>query len=301
MISRSALYDLYSHTYLDVELQPRPQEDERDALINMLRRNTFTGKNMIITDRGYEGYNMFANFIETNGVDFVCRVKDRGGALAEVKKLPMQELDEDIIVVITTTQTKEDKLYNRRFIQTGSKKGKINSPRTHVGKWDFCTPYTIKVRAVRFMLDTGKYETILTSLPRDVFSIQDIKEIYHMRWGIETSFRKLKYFADLVNLHGKSDEFAAQEIYAALIIYNFCERIAGSVVISKCDKRFHCYQINFSMAFFLCRNYYKWQNIDGCKLVEDISRYIEPVRPGRKDKRKMRAKAFTGFIYRIAA
>ena len=41
------------------------------------------------------------------------------------------------------------------------------------------------------MLDTGEYETIATSLDPEVFPSDSIKQLYHMRWGIETSFREL--------------------------------------------------------------------------------------------------------------
>lgn len=298
----NALYDLQNRVYFDAELQPRPQENERAALINMLHRNKFDEKTIVIVDRGYESYNMLANFIETTGVDFVARVKNSGrGALAEIEKMPMKELDKDIAFGVTTTQTNDDKLHNRRFIQTGSKKGKINSPKTVVSRWDYSSPYTLKFRVVRFLLENGTYETIATSLPREKFSIADIKELYRMRWGIETSFRELKYFVGLIALHGKSEEFVAQEIFAALIMYNYCEYITGEVVINNSAKNTHIYQVNYSMAFFLCRNYFKKRQTNGDKLSEDIGRYVEPVRPGRKDKRKLRPKAFIGFLYRIAA
>ena len=45
------------------------------------------------------------------------------------------------------------------------------------------------------------------SLPSS-FTLADIKELYHLRWGIETSFRDLKYTLGLVDLHGRSDAFA---------------------------------------------------------------------------------------------
>ena len=298
----NALYDIQNRVYFDAELQPRPQENERAALIDMLNRNKFDKKTIVVVDRGYESYNMLATFIETNGIDFVARVKNRGGgAIAEIEKLPMVELDRDISFDVSTRQTKDDKLHNRRFIQTGSKKGKENSSKTIISRWDFYSPYTFKFRVVRFLLDNGEYETIATSLPREEFSAADIKEVYRMRWGIETSFRELKYFVGLISLHGKSDEFVAQEIFSSLIIYNYSEYITGEVVVKNSEKNIHTYQVNFSMAFFLCRNYLKKRQDDGERLNENIRRYVEPIRPGRKDKRKLRPKAFIGFLYRIAA
>ncbi len=53
-----------------------------------------------------------------------------------------------------------------------------------------------------------------------------IRELYHLRWGIESSFRDLKYTMGLVNLHGKSDCFVEQELYAAMTMFNFTSRIA---------------------------------------------------------------------------
>lgn len=46
-----------------------------------------------------------------------------------------------------------------------------------------------------------------------------------MRWGIEISFRDLKYTLGLVNLHGKRDAYAEQEIYAAMTMFNLTNRI----------------------------------------------------------------------------
>ena len=66
---------------------------------------------------------------------------------------------------------------------------------------DFPSPYPMKLRIFRFLLDNGEFETIAISLPHS-FSLDDIRELYHLRWGIETSFRNLKYTLGLVNLHG---------------------------------------------------------------------------------------------------
>lgn len=55
--------------------------------------------------------------------------------------------------------------------------------------------------------------------------------MYHLRWGLETGFRDLKYTLGLVNLHGKSDSFAEQEIYANLTAFNFASRVCQKVVV----------------------------------------------------------------------
>lgn len=45
---------------------------------------------------------------------------------------------------------------------------------------------------------------------------------YHLRWGIETSFRDLKHTKGAIHLHSKKTEFVALELWSRLILYNFC-------------------------------------------------------------------------------
>ena len=63
--------------------------------------------------------------------------------------------------------------------------------------------------------------------------------------GIETSFRELKYAIGLTNFHAKKVEYIVQEVYARMIMYNFCEMITLHVIINQTDKR-HIYQVNFT-------------------------------------------------------
>ena len=294
------LYDILNKTYFDCVVQPQPKADEIGALIQMIYTNRFADKTLIIADRGYESYNMIAHLYNAQNVDFLIRVKQDRAAMREVGKLPMKELDKSVCFVITTTQTNEDKEENRIFLQTGSKKGKVNSPGTRVTRWDFPSPRMMSFRVVRFMLDSGEYETLITSLDRS-FGISELKELYHMRWGIETSFRQLKYCVGLTNLHGKSDEFAEQELYAALTMYNFCNRISREAVIQQKKQNVYEYRVNLTMAIFLCKEFFRTPNASVDKLMRDIAQHTEPVRPGRQDGRNLKTKSFVGFTYRVAA
>ena len=218
--------------------------------------------------------------------------------MREIARLPMFELDCDIGFTITTTQTNEDKQKQYIFLQV-PKKSKPGA-KTRRGRWDFHSPYYMKLRIVRFQLETGEFETIATSLPRS-FTPEKIRELYHMRWGIETSFRDLKYSLGLVNLHGKSDAFAEQEIYAALTMFNFTSRIVRETVIEQPQNGVYAYRVNFKMAVALCREYFRTPTADGKKLMQEIARHTVPIRPGRRDNRNLRAKGFVGFTYRVAA
>lgn len=173
-------------------------QDEVGTLLFMLQWYEFEEKTLIIADRGYESYNIFANFKEKN-IDFLIRVKQERTAMREVAKLPMKELDVDINFTLTTTQKNVDKENGYIYIQTHRNKNRVYSKNTNADRFDFATPYPMTLRVVRFQLENGLYETLATSLPRS-FSLEEIKELYHLRWKIESSFRELKYGLGLTHL-----------------------------------------------------------------------------------------------------
>ncbi|WP_282432990.1 transposase [Desulfosporosinus meridiei] len=47
------------------------------------------------------------------------------------------------------------------------------------------------------------YKTVYTNLNAEDFPPEKIKQLYNLRWGIETSFKELKYAVGLASLHSK--------------------------------------------------------------------------------------------------
>ena len=64
--------------------------------------------------------------------------------------------------------------------------------------------YIISFRVVRFKLSDSSIETVLTNLD---FPPDELKHLYAMRRGIETSFRELKYTIGLSHFHVKRPDF----------------------------------------------------------------------------------------------
>ena len=160
--------------------------------------------------------------------------------------------------------------------------------------------YKMEFRALRFPISEDSYECIITNLPSDEFDVEEIKKLYAMRWGIETSFRELKYAVGLTSFHSKKREYIAQEIWARLILYNFCEIITAHVVINKCTQK-HVYQVNYTFAIHICRYFISKMAEKSPPDVEAlISKEILPVRPGRHDPRKVDHKKAVSFLYRVA-
>lgn len=294
----NALYDLLNKTYVDAIIQPRPKMYEVKATIDMIKRNSLSDKTILIADRGYGSMNLMEHIHRTENLEYLIRVKN--DYIKEIKVLPMKELDTTITIELRTIQTNEDKLLyeqgKAKWIIGPSKFGKEKKGIT----WDFESPFTMTLRVVRFKITENTYETIVTSLNRFAFPVSKIKELYHLRWGIETSFRELKYAIGLVNFHAKKEDFIKQEIFARLIMYNFCERITLHVVIKQSKKNKWTYQANFTMGIHICVDFFRHRGKEPPDVEKLISRYILPVREGRADVRKLKPKSAVFFLYRVA-
>ncbi len=169
--------------------------------------------------------------------------------------------------------------------------------------FDFLEPgsdgvYPLSFRLVRFPLPDGSSETLLTNLPRERFPLAALKQLYTRRWGIETSFRKLKYTVGLLHFHGKKTDFVMQELYARLTMYNYAEAIVSAEAREKQSKQ-HAYQINFTTAFHICKAFLR-DAISPGTLAKLLQRYLLPIRPGRSYPRRLHTNTGITFWYRAA-
>ena len=294
----NAMYDVLNRVYTDCIIQPKPKCNETGACTQMVRNNTFD-KAILLADRGYASLNLLETIHRKDNIDYLFRVKNEW--LTETKALPLKELDTEITFELRTSATKEDKKLfaegKAKWISGKSKFGKYKKSTN----WDYESPFTMTLRIVRFKITYDTYETIVTSLNRFEFPLAEIKKLYHLRWQIENSFRDLKYSVGLVNFHAKKETAIMAEIFARLILYNFCERITMQVVIYQDKNRKWTYQINHTMAIHICRDFYRHHSKEPPPNVELlIERYILPVRPNRKDERKLKTKSVVYFLYRVA-
>ena len=158
--------------------------------------------------------------------------------------------------------------------------------------------YTLRFRLIRLKLPGGRTEVLVTSLSQEEFSPDELKKLYGMRWGIETSFRELKHTVGLLCFHGKKAAFIRQEIFARLILYLFTESIANRAASKKAECRY-AYCVRFKEAVYICRELLRGRADP--ELVEPtIARFVSPIRPGRSFPRKMNPKEPVFFVYRAA-
>ena len=198
LLHLNALYDLCSKRYLDVLIQPGRQENEFRAICQMADRFPYSEKTIFIADRGYESYNVFAH-IERKGLNYLIRVKDKesNGILGAIPFPETDTFDVDIHKCLTKKQTNEIKAHPEKY-HFLPKNSTFDFIDLHTNLF-----YDMDFRVVRLKLSEGSYECIITNLGREEFPPEKIKELYHMRWGIETSFRDLKHTIGLSHFHAK--------------------------------------------------------------------------------------------------
>ena len=295
----NALYDLNQHLYRAVVIQNGAQRDECSALQQLVDRSDIPLA-LVIADRGYESYNNLAH-IQEKGWFFLIRIKDGNSGIKNGFNLPAEDcFDVSIGLNLTRKQTSEVKglLKDRNHYKYISRSSPFDYLPQYSRKADPLVFYTLKFRIVRFKISSNTYETVITNLPGDKYPPEELKELYASRWGIETSFRDLKYTIGLLKYHSKKTACIRQEIFARLILYNFVEVITSHVAISK-KQRKYTYKCNFSVATHVCRLFLRGQTSP--PYVESaIAKSLIPVRPNRKRNRFVLGEVLQRFFYRVA-
>jgi len=304
------LFNLMDRTYEDIVIQPRTVFDERSAAIEMLQNLHTPNPYIVIMDRGYESFNMFEHCNRLKNGYYIIRTKSGTGAIKEIANLPDKECDVEMSFKITTS--------NKYYLQNRDKENihKINSPKRHYKKtlspktshsrWDFGEFETVKCRVCKFLINNSdseqeQWEVLVTNLNRFEFPLSRMKEMYHMRWDIETSFRELKYALGAVQFHSRKDDFVEMELYSHLIMFNVVSRNINQVSVPQSPHKKHKYTVSFKDAVTLVKKYYRLYNKEPFdKIYAELLGYTRPIIKGRRDKRKVKIKSAVWFVYRVA-
>lgn len=289
----NAFFSVLDKKITDLLIQPARKRNEYSAFCQMVDRSESDTPVIYLCDRGYASYNAFAHVIES-GQFFVMRCTD--DKTEKILGFPLdniQQLDYHVERILSRSQSKKKRLHPEqeeqyRFVCK-------NVPMDYITQGH--PEYRLSLRIIRIELSDSCYENLITNLPELDFDFDDLKDLYHLRWDEETSFRDLKYPLCLKAFHSQKYEYIIQEVWARAILYNFCSEIAMAVEIPE-KKRKYVYQVNYSEAIKICRDFLRIH--DGTTLdVEGlIAQNILPVRSGRTFPRQARFKLPISFCYR---
>ena len=324
-----------SGIFADYVIEDFKKNNEIGACIEMLKRlrEKHPKKKFLLTcDRGYESctlmmwcdklnikYCLRGKDVTSNGIsskfikesstfDIYKTFKFTRSSNVSTKK--GKEQFPDYVYVYSYTRNNNPFIPELDHKQGRPKKGEYKGP----------TYYEYGFRTVRFELPESSrhenkesHEVLLTNLSEDEFSVDELKDLYHMRWGIETNFRKLKYYDSAAYQHSKSKQVAINEIVTSMVFHNICvkaliianDKYRKTTKVKKKDSdelELRVWKISYAdlcqtMRIYICGR-------DPTATLKNIAKELQRTmiceRKGRTFTRLIRHQSFIPYIYRAA-
>jgi hypothetical protein len=102
------------------------------------------------------------------------------------------------------------------------------------------------LRAIKILLPNAEFEYLATNIFDESFYIQDFKELYFLRWGVESKFKELKNQFQLENFTARKPIAVKQDFFITVLYSNLVSLIkskSDSITIDKFSNM-HRYQSN---------------------------------------------------------
>lgn len=186
----SVFYDVMNNMVIDSVIKPRSGSEHQCAEEHL----SYSDKNdLVLYDRGYNAFWLYALHIK-NKTAFCMRAKANKNLL--VKEFIESNKKEDVVMFIPNNPSK----------RTCREKNIPIAP--------------IKLRLVRVELKNEVEVLITNLLDSDKYDVSVFKSLYHLRWGIEENYKRLKQWVEIENFSGKSALSVQQDFYAKIVASN---------------------------------------------------------------------------------
>jgi hypothetical protein len=223
----SVLYDVLNHIGLDAQLAHSKSYEVNLAVEHLEYTQS---DDLLIFDRNYLSFYFLAVLTSWNR-DFLIRAQQVSFSVIN----PMFTGDiEDQMVTLKVPRDQKSKLRSLRL------------------------PTEIQVRLVRVLLDNGEVEVLVTSLlDQKKYPAHEFKELYYLRWGVETFYSTLKGRLTLENFTGTSAEAVKQDFFATIYISGLESMLteeADEILKQKSANNRYPQQVNKAVAFNAIKN-----------------------------------------------
>jgi IS4 transposase len=276
MLGFSAIYDVLNNMILDGTIDRYNYSERASAEIHLNKLTDYLGDSnrIILFDRGYPSAKLLLFMINTPN-KFVMRLSS-----IQFKREQKSMKTDDQWIDINFTQNRINPYRGTPFAEELRKvKG-------------------LTLRFVKIHLPNDDVEYLLTNLESDIFSEENIGELYRMRWGIETVYDVLKNKIQMANFSGKKPIIIEQDIYVSIYLCNLIHDIIRDVQkeFDENNEKQYKYEmtINKNLAIgimkedlihiLLMNNQQKQQKMFD-RIYKDIRINIVPVRPERSYER----------------
>lgn len=272
----SFAYDVCNELVLDSAISRRSRCEKELAIGHLSHLNPKT--DILVFDRGYAGLWLMA-LLEKQGFEFCFRL-----STAWQDAVSMQQSGSDDI----------DWSFGKPSQQTFDKLGQYGLPHKVEG-----------LRLVCIELSSGEKEILATNLTnREMYPIHTLKSLYHMRWGVEESYKSFKKVLQIEYFTGKSKIAIEQDFYAKVFMLNLSSMIRTQGLHHKTrelnTKRKQEYQLNKTQAIAKTKDYLA--NIFYCnqisalinKMLKILEGCFEMIRPDRTFPRTEKRRRYKG-------
>jgi hypothetical protein len=280
----SLLYDPANYMTLDV------QSDHMDGSeLRLLIRHLDKVEqgDILLLDRGYPSRYLFS-ILASRGIHYVVRMKPNW---MPVKKF-LKSRKQDIVVTMEVPDGDYDR-YRQQF--SGMQK-------------------TIKCRLVKIKDEKGHVQVLCTSLLDSAkYKLEELGELYQMRWGIEEGYKMYKARVQVEAFSGKTATAVKQDIYAKIMMMSFCAALAFPIEekvvkeYQEAEKRGevkHKRKINRTYAYWATKTMLIGMFIKNkinaalCYFDQQVESNTEVHRPGRKTPRKKKPPRYYHMAYK---
>src|SRR3989344_3356773 len=260
----SSCYDLLNDIIIDSQIDKVSKSERPLALKHIENLHKISHKTLMIFDRGYAAL-WFMFYLLLKKTEFVMRLK------------------EDFPEVDSFLKSGE----TSRIIDY--KKCSEKSLRQLKKIWLIF--HSIKIRLVKVMLDDGTMEILATSLlDEKLYPTAIFKDLYFLRWGIETNFDRLKNKIEIENFTGLSILSVLQDFYANLFLLNlqslFAREVQSEIDEDKIDAKLR-YKVNRNLSLgFMKDKVVSILTSNNPKYLKELKDLFKiepiPIRKGRK-------------------
>lgn len=223
----SVLYDVLNGITLDAVLE-NLNEGERDLALKHAYQ--WKKNDLIIYDRGYPSYDFINEHVKLK-TDCLIRVK----------------LTHNAIVTAFVSAGKKSIITEIRPQKNQSFKDK-----------EYSRNGTLKVRLLRVDLPGGEVEVLMTTLlDSQKYPAKMFKELYFLRWGVETFYDELKNKLKVEHFTGYSQVSIQQDFFCAIFISNLQSVMVHDIEEELCaqnkDKKYN-YKVNTNLSYGFLKN-----------------------------------------------
>lgn len=197
----SCLYELKTKIPIDFDLVS--SFNERKAALTHLK--SLQQNDVVVYDRGYFSYPMLYFHLK-HKIHAVFRIPNKTYNVVD-KFIASQKTDQIVFIMPTSTWTK-------RHIKT-------NYPEIEIAP--------LQLRLVKYTFSKTTYVIGTTLIDKQSYTINQLSDAYHSRWGIEELYKISKTLIEVEDFHSQTERGVKQELFAHFVLITFSRIFADKI------------------------------------------------------------------------